>query len=226
MCTKIWRTFPTLMLVMLACAGCGDQAVMPPSPPPAPVATGMPLQPSPTIAVITRQPSLEAAVLTTPAPPSTPGLAPSPIPTATPPAALAQRSPVPTADAFVYLWPAYLPPGMQLSPAESRVAREGELGEGGIGFFIVTFEAGKQKLVIGGGATETFAIAGEERRITVGPRQATLTTSGDLRQLVFDVPQGRLFVFGSGVSQEELLRVAESLQPIDVQELRKRVGAS
>ena len=42
--------------------------------------------------------------------------------------------------------------------------------------------------------------------------------------MVFDVPKGSLFVYSSGLSEEELLRVADSLGPIDLLELRQRVG--
>jgi hypothetical protein len=113
---------------------------------------------------------------------------------------------------------------MQVSPTESRIARTGELGTGGIGFFIITFKAGTQKLVVGGGSTETLPLTGDQRRLVVGTRQATLTTNGDQRQVVFEQPIGSLFVYSFGLSEDELLRVAASLAPIDVAEMRKRAG--
>jgi hypothetical protein len=58
----------------------------------------------------------------------------------------------------------------------------------------------------------------------VAGRDATLTTGAAGRQVVFDMPKGSLFVYSSTLSEEELLRVAGSLQPIDVVELRSRVG--
>ena len=212
------RGVPIFLLAALLCAGCGGE-------PAAPVAT-----PSPTIAV--------AAPAATPSPRTTaatrrptPGQ-PSPTTMTTggagPTAATStSRLPTPSAEAapFVYLWPSYLPAGMQVSPAESRVAREGEIGAGGLGFFIVTFAAGTQKLVVGGGATETLPLTGDQRRLIVGGRQATLTTNGDQRQVIFEVAAGSLFVYGFGIGEEELLRVAGSLQPIDVRELRQRVTA-
>jgi hypothetical protein len=115
---------------------------------------------------------------------------------------------------------------MHVSPGESRVARESEVGPDGLGFFIVTFTDGTAKLVVGGGATEMLPLAGEQRRLTVSGREATLTTNGDQRQLAFVAPRGRLFVYGSHLSEEELLRVAGSLQPIDVQDLRALVGST
>jgi hypothetical protein len=42
--------------------------------------------------------------------------------------------------------------------------------------------------------------------------------------LVFDVPKGSLFVYSSSLSEDELVRIADSLKPIDLLELRKRVG--
>ena len=84
---------------------------------------------------------------------------------------------------------------------------------------------GSGKLVIGGGATDTLPLAGDQRRIVVGGRAATLTTSGAGRQVAFDVPKGSLFVYSSNLSEEELLRVAGSLQPIDLTDMRKRLGA-
>jgi hypothetical protein len=125
----------------------------------------------------------------------------------------------------VYLWPAYLPADMRVSPGESRVAHAGETGQDAGGFFIVTINSGNDKLVIGGGATETLPLTGEQRRISVGGRPATLTTGVAGRQVVFDVSAGSLFVYSSSLSEAELLRVAGSLQPIDVAELRQRVGA-
>jgi hypothetical protein len=198
--------FAVLALALLVC-GCADQSA-------APIVT-----PSPTIAVLIRQ----SSPVGTPAPTNTrpPARTAPPVtplktePTATPP----------PPESFVYLWPAYLPADMRVSPGESRVAHEGETGQNAAGFFIGTFTAGSGRLVIGGGATDTLPLAGDQRRITVGGRAATLTTSAAGRQIVFDVPKGSLFVYSSTLSEEELLRVAGSLQPIELAELRKRVGA-
>jgi hypothetical protein len=114
---------------------------------------------------------------------------------------------------------------MQVATKESRVPREGEVGQDGLGFFIVTFASGTSRLVVGGGATDTLPLTGDQRRVEVGGRAATLTTSDPQRQVVFDVPKGKLFVYSSILSEDELLRVAGSLQPIDLPELRRRVGA-
>jgi hypothetical protein len=114
---------------------------------------------------------------------------------------------------------------MRPSPAESRVAREGDLGANGFGFYIVTLNSGQQKLAIGGGDIENvLPLAGDERRISAGTRAGKLITSGDQREIVFDVARGKLFVYSSGLSEDELLKVAASLQPIDVQALRDLVG--
>ncbi len=79
--------------------------------------------------------------------------APAAPPSATPPAAPAATQPAGSAAAtptiapapFSYLWPTYLPPNMRISPSETRVAREGEIAEDGIGFFILTFTDGTAK---------------------------------------------------------------------------------
>src|SRR5438046_2951204 len=76
-----------------------------------------------------------------------------------------------------------------------------------------------------GGAPEARPRTGDQGGLTVGGRQATLRTNGGQRQVVFDVAAGSLFVYGLGIGEEELLRVAGSLQPIDVRELRQRVAA-
>jgi hypothetical protein len=89
----------------------------------------------------------------------------------------------------------------------------------------VTFASGADRLVIGGGATDALPLTGTERRIEVGGRPAKLTTNDPQHQVTFDVPKGSLFVYSSNLSEEELLRVAGSLQPIDLSELRARVGA-
>jgi hypothetical protein len=195
-----------LALALIVC-GCAEQSAVP-------IVT-----PSPTIALPARQSSpAEPPAPTSTRPPARTEPPVTPLktePTATPP----------RAESFVYLWPAYLPADMRVSPGESRVAHEGETGQNAAGFFIVTFTAAGGKLVIGGGATDTLPLAGDQRRITVGGRAATLTTSAAGRQIVFDVPKGSLFVYSSALSEEELLRVAGSLQPIELAELRKRVGA-
>ena len=74
--------------------------------------------------------------------------------------------------------------------------------------------------------SQTLPLTGDQRRVVVGQRQATLITNGEQREVVFDVPSGSLFVYGTGFGEDELLRVAGSLEPIDVQQLRTRVGTS
>jgi hypothetical protein len=194
-----------LVLLLVFLGGCAGETA-------APVAS-----PSPTIAAqVVQTPTATSAARPT----AQQSLAASP-------SAAAQRaepSPTPPPQvAFTYLWPAYIPADMRVSPGESRVAREGEIGQNGLGFFIVTFAAGTGRLVIGGGATETLPLTGDQRRIQVAGRDATLTTGAAGRQVVFDMPKGSLFVYSSTLSEDELLHVAGSLQPIDVAELRSRV---
>jgi hypothetical protein len=178
---------------------------------PAPAATSV--RPSPTIAA---------------AQPVEPALAPAPAPVQ--PTATIRALPVATAnpDVFSYVWPAYLPSGMVPAPRESRVARANELGTTAAGFFLVTFngDAGKRKIVLGGGSVEPFAITGDQKILTLGGREATLTTAGDQRLLNFKTQpdQGSLFVLGIGVDESELLLVAESLLPIDPADMRQRTG--
>jgi hypothetical protein len=199
-------------LLALGLVACADQAVAPPA------------APSPTIAAPPRPSATLVAGGATRAPVTAQ-------PTATPPTfaspTAAPQVGTPTQqEPFVYLWPAYLPDGMQLSPRESRVPRDGEIGQNGLGFFIVTFAAGKGRLVIGGGATDALPLTGDKRSVEIGGRAATLTTNDPLRQVTFEVPKGSLFVYSSSLSEDELLRVAGSLQPIDLTELRVRVGAT
>jgi hypothetical protein len=196
-----------LLALAPAIAGCGDQAAAPP------------VVPSPTIAAPAQLSPTPRALAPTSARPAS-----APSPTA-PPVRSAPTATPPPAEAFVYLWPAYLPAGMQISPRESRVAKEGEVGQSAAGFFIVTFTSGDGKLVFGGGATDTLPLTGEQRRITAGGRPATLTTGAAGRQVVFDVPKGSLFVYSSTLGEEQLLQIAGSLQPIELAELRKRLGA-
>jgi hypothetical protein len=133
----------------------------------------------------------------------------------------------PAGDQSVYFWPTYLPADMRPSPTESRVARDDEIGENGLGFYIVTLNAGNHKLVVGGGDLQAaLPLVGSEQSITVGNRTGKLVTSGEQRQIIFEVPKGLLFIYSLGLSEQELLRVAESLQPINVSDLRARAGVS
>ncbi len=40
------------------------------------------------------------------------------------------------------------------------------------------------------------------------------------------MPKGKLFIYGAGLSEAELLKVADSLQPINVRALREIAGVS
>jgi hypothetical protein len=145
-------------------------------------------------------------------------------PTSAPAAAGQTAAPAP--EPSIYLWPTYLPAGMQPSPAESRVVAEGETGANDLGFYVITLNAGQQKLTIGGGGLEdVLPLVGDERRVTAGTRAGRLITIGDRREIVFDMARGKLFIYSAGLSEEELLKVAASLQPIDVQVLRDLVAA-
>jgi hypothetical protein len=204
-----------ILLVALLCAGCGGQNT------PAERAAAAP---SPTISA---------------APIGTIGGAPTPSPAVpaptsaadatTPPLVLVQPADGSTpasAGQALYLWPAYLPPGFQPAPGESRVSGENQVGTGGLGFYIITLNAGAQKLTIGGGGLpDALPLAGDERRVEVAGRSARLISSGDRREIIFEVPQGQLFVYGAGIGEDELLKVAESLQPTDLATLRALAGA-
>jgi hypothetical protein len=142
------------------------------------------------------------------------------------------RTPAPIATAnpavFNYLWPAYLPQGMVPAPRESRVARDNELGTVASGFFLVTFsmDGGKQKIILGGGAVDPLPLTGNTQQVTLDGRQATLISQGDQHLIRFVIPpdQGSLFLFGIGVSEQELRLTAESLLPITAADMRARVG--
>jgi hypothetical protein len=200
----------SILILAAILAGCADTAAAPTALAPSPTIAAPP-RPSPTPGVLGRAATRQQATAT---PPNFTE------PTAAPPAGTPTKL-----EPFTYLWPTYLPDGMQVSPRESRVPREGEIGQNGLGFFIVTFASGTGRLVIGGGATDALPLTGAERRVTVGGRAGTLTTNDSQRQLAFDVEKGSLFVYSSSLSEEELLQVAGSLQPIDLTELRVRVGA-
>jgi hypothetical protein len=204
--THIRISLAALALLLAGCAGQG--------------ASAPPGAPSPTIAVAGAQP---AAARPTPTPAAVGGQ-----PTAAPAiqAAPAQSGSGQVAEPSIYLWPSYLPPNMRPSPNESRVASEGQTGEAGLGFYIITLNAGQQKLSIGGGdLSDVLPLSGEQRPITAGARSGTLITSGDRREIIFDIARGKLFVYSAGLSEAELLKVAESLQPIDVKALRELIAA-
>jgi hypothetical protein len=193
-----------LSLLLAGCAGQGASAP-PGAPSPTIAAAGaQPARPTPTPGAIGGRPTAAPAIQAAPAQPGA-GAA---------------------AEPSIYLWPSYLPPNMRPSPNESRVASEGQTGEAGLGFYIVTLNAGQQKLSIGGGdLSDVLPLSGEQRPITAGARSGTLITSGDRREIVFDIARGKLFIYSAGLSEEELLKVAESLQPIDVKSLRELIAA-
>lgn len=177
-----------------ACVACGA-APAPASP-----------SPSPTIAAAPAAPALSPTVAAA----ATPAVVPATSPAATAPA-----------EPSIYLWPSYLPEGMQPAPQESRVSGESELGEGDIGFYLITLNGGGKKLAIGGGGLrDALPLTGDTRAITSGGRAGKLISNGEQREIVFEVPRGTLFVYSLGLSEDELLRVAGSLQPIDVRALR------
>ncbi len=116
---------------------------------------------------------------------------------------------------------------MRPAPAESRVASTSQIGDAGMGFYLITLNNGPQKLTIGGGdLSEVLPLSGEQRAITAGARAGTLITSGDRREIVFNMARGKLFLYSAGLDEQELLKIAESLQPIDVKTLRDLIGTT
>jgi hypothetical protein len=198
---------PTILAALLSIAGCAGQGAAPVVVP-SPTIAAVPIQPAParptpTIAAAGGRPTSAPAIQAAPA--------------GSPSQAAAEPS--------IYLWPTYLPPNMRLSPAESRVASEGETGEAGLGFYIITLNDGQRKLSIGGGdISDVLPLNGDQRPVTAGGRSGTLIASDDRREIVFDMARGKLFVYSAGLSEEELLKVAASLQPIDVKTLRELAG--
>lgn len=204
------------LVVMLIGAGCG-----------APPEQSALVAPSPTIAVLISEPVGTLVALDSPvaAPMATTAASAAPVAPTVP----AGQASLEEGDVslFAYQWPDYLPAGMAPAPVESRIAREGEIGDGGVGFYLVTFNNGPQKLVIGGGAVEPFSLSGPIERVRLGARGARIVTQeNQILAVIDDGAPGTLFVFGVGLERAELLRVTESLTPIDVRDLRQRVGVA
>ena len=198
----------TVALALLLIAGCASQG-----------APALPAAPSPTISAAQAAPALPTPTIA----------AVGGHPTATP-AFQAESAPpaaAPAAEPSIYLWPTYLPPNMRPSPTESRVASEGQTGEAGLGFYLITLNNGPQKLSIGGGdLSDVLPLSGDQRSITAGTRAGTLITSGDRREIIFNMARGKLFLYSTGLDEQELLKIAESLQPIDVKTLRELAGTT
>ena len=96
-----------------------------------------------------------------------------------------------------------------------------------MGFYIITLNNGPQKLSIGGGdLSDVLPLSGDQRSITAGTRAGTLISSGDRREIIFNMARGKLFLYSSGLDEQELLKIAESLQPIDVKILRDLAGTT
>ncbi|MBC8159945.1 MAG: DUF4367 domain-containing protein [Roseiflexaceae bacterium] len=200
------------ILAILACAACANNRAT------APTA----VRPTPTIAA--------AVIATQPAAESTPDLivAPAvPQPATAPATATQAPAPQPAAPvAFDYLWPAYLPDGMAISANESRVAQENEIGTTGAGFYLVTWNGGERKLVVGGGASDALPLAGEQRTIDFRNAEATITSSGEQRQLVFSRDGAKFFVYSRKIAEDELLLVADSLVPMEASLVREQLRGS
>lgn len=196
---------PALALLLLT--SCAGQSARVPAATPT-IATAAlqpaPARPTPTIAAIGGRPTARPAIQAAPADPAAPIAEPS-----------------------IYLWPTYLPPNMRPAPAESRVASTSQIGDAGMGFYLITLNNGPQKLTIGGGdLSEVLPLSGDQRAITAGARAGTLITSGDRREIVFNMARGKLFLYSAGLDEQELLKIAESLQPIDVKTLRDLIGTT
>jgi hypothetical protein len=191
-----------LALLLASCAG--QSAGRPAATPTIAAAAAQPTRPTPTIAAIGGRPTARPAIQAAPAKPAAPGAEPS-----------------------IYLWPTYLPPNMRPAPAESRVASAGQVGDAGMGFYLITLNNGPQKLTVGGGdLSDVLPLSGDQRPVTAGTRAGTLITSGDRHEIVFNMARGKLFLYSAGLDEQELLKIAESLQPIDVQTLRDLVGTT
>ena len=113
---------------------------------------------------------------------------------------------------------------MRIAANESRVAREDEIGTTGTGFYLVTLNGSGRKLVIGGGATDALPLIGDTRDVAYDDGTAKLTTHSDARQLVFIHDRAKFFVYSSGLSEQELMLVAESMVPTDITALRAQVS--
>jgi hypothetical protein len=214
--TNLRITLVALSLALLA--GCAGQGTGTPAAPDAPSPTiaaaviqPAPARPTPTIAAIGGQPTSAPAIEVAPANPA---------------AGTTAQAGAPAPEPSIYLWPTYLPPNMQPSPAESRVASAGQIGDAGMGFYLITLNNGPQKLSIGGGdLPDVLPLSGDQRAITAGSRSGTLISTGDRREIVFNMARGKLFLYSAGLDEQELIKVAESLQPIDVKNLRDLAGA-
>jgi hypothetical protein len=135
----------------------------------------------------------------------------------------ATNQPVPTTSTL-YVWPTYLPDGMRLSPPESHVASTSEAAISKLGYYVLTLNGNGQKLFISGGdIKDTIPITGDKRDVTFGERTGTLITNGIYREIVFNVAPGKLFVYSTGISEEELLKVVDSFQAVDLPTLRGKV---
>lgn len=203
-----FRPLVLTALVAFVCAGCSNRSQTS-----APTAA----RPTPTIAA--------AVIATTAAMAATPDLIIAPAAPQTTTPAMTQTTPQPEQSAavpFTYLWPAYLPDGMRISPNESRVAGENEIGTTDTGFYLVTWNNGERKIVVGGGAIDALPLAGERREIDFRNSSATLTTIGEQRQLVFTREGANFFMYGRNIAEDELLLVADSLVPIEVSTLREQ----
>lgn len=199
MSTSYRRNYSILLaLALLVCAGCAEQSATPGAPTPPAPAIGTRAASAPTSASVGR-PAATAS-------PRGQGLGAA-------------------TNSSIYLWPTYLPPGMTPAPAKSLVARDTEVGADGLGFYTVTLNGDGKKLAIGGGGLDqALPLSGEERQVEAGGRSGRLIASGERREIIFDVPKGKLFVYSAGLSEDELLKVAGSLQPIDVRALRDLAG--
>lgn len=166
---------------------------------------------TPTVAPTTALTTAEAALAPAEGPPATatPRLQVVPSQPTAPPGS----TPSAVTSAFTYLWPAYLPDGMYVSPSESRVPHANEVGSTSTGFYIVTFNGDTRKIIVGGGATDSLVLNGESRSVEYDGEMATLTTEGEQREFVFIKNKVKYFIYSRNISEQELILVAESMVP-------------
>jgi hypothetical protein len=119
-----------------------------------------------------------------------------------------------------YYWPASLPAQLKVDSGASEV--------GETGYFLQTTLAGDRRIIVAAGtAIEQHNVLEPSdvlsKMVSVRGHQGRVLSNGKGFNVFWEEAGTQYAVLGTGVNLDELLRVAEALERVDVDQLRQRI---